>query len=97
MSDGQVKVNFAEIANAAGTISSTATAIDQELDDLHQQIAALQQEWEGGASSEFQAVKTKWEQAARDLQQTLASIGSAVHATHESYLQTEARNSSRWQ
>jgi hypothetical protein len=35
-------------------------------------------------------------QSAKDLQQTLASIGAAVGVAHENYLQTESKNSQRW-
>jgi WXG100 family type VII secretion target len=96
MSDGSISVDFGAVQAAAGDIDSSARQVDARLDDLHRQIENLQTIWEGSASEGFQATKRTWETSAKDMQQTLAQIGSAVGVAHEAYLQAEAKNAQRW-
>ncbi|MGH3504306.1 MAG: WXG100 family type VII secretion target [Nocardioidaceae bacterium] len=95
MSD-PIKVDFGAVQEASGQIDGLSKKIDQELDDLHRQIANLEQIWQGSSSEGFQQQKHQWESSAHDLQQTLARIGAAVGVAHENYLQTESKNSNRW-
>lgn len=91
-----IGVDFGAISGAAGDIDSQAKQIDQQLDDLHRQIQQLEEIWQGSAGEGFQNTKRQWMNSAKDLQQTLASIGSAVNLAHENYMQTEAKNAGRW-
>jgi 6 kDa early secretory antigenic target len=92
-----IQVDFGQVEAASQQITSTATQIDQLLDDLNRQIQDLDTLWAGSASGDYQNVKKQWVTSAQDLQQVLASIGAAVNSAHEAYLQTEAQNASSWQ
>jgi WXG100 family type VII secretion target len=96
MSDGSIAVDFGAVSAAAGDISSIASQVDGKIGDLTGQISNLEQVWEGGAGEGFQHTKQAWLTAAKDLQQTLAKIGTAVHAAHENYTQAENTNKNRW-
>lgn len=96
MTGPSIKVDFAQIEQGAQQISSTAQAIDQLLQDLAQQIRDLETIWEGSAGSGFQQTKTQWNTSAQDLQQVLASIGTAVSAAQQAYVETEGQNAKSW-
>ncbi|CAL9673358.1 ESAT-6-like protein EsxA [Actinosynnema sp. ALI-1.44] len=96
MNDGQIKVSFGELANAASSITSQASQVQQQLDDLKQRIQPVVALWEGGASSAYQEAQGKWDAAAADLQQVLSSIGVAVQQATEAYESAEKTNMNRW-
>lgn len=91
-----IKVDFGELQALGGQIQSTSSQIESELDSLRQQIANLDQLWDGSAASGYQATKQKWFQAADDLRQVLASIGAAVNAAEQAYGDTERKNAGAW-
>jgi early secretory antigenic target protein ESAT-6 len=94
--DGAMKYTFGEITALGQQITQQSNTIEQHLTDLQSDINRLVQEWEGTANQDFMALKTKWEQAAQDLRQVMASIGTAVHQTSEDAQATENSNASRW-
>ncbi|HEV7648036.1 MAG TPA: WXG100 family type VII secretion target [Actinophytocola sp.] len=96
MPDGQIKVTFGGLEAAAGNISSQASKVQGSLDDLKQYLQPLVAGWTGSASDEYQAHQAKWDQAAADLQQVLAAIGTAVQRAAEDYRSGERANASRW-
>ena len=91
-----IQVSFGELEALGGQIQSTASQIESELDSLRTQISNLDQLWDGSAASGYQATKAKWFQAADDLRQVLAAIGSAISAAEQAYNQTEQKNASAW-
>ncbi|MGH3435197.1 MAG: WXG100 family type VII secretion target [Sciscionella sp.] len=91
-----IKVDFGQVAETAQQLTQLSQQVDQELEDLKGKIAQLAATWEGSASSDFQNTQNQWNQAARDLQQTQASIATAVHTAVENYQQTESANAKRW-
>ena len=96
MADDMIKVSFAELEALGGQITSTSTQIESELDSLKSQIANLDAIWQGSANDGYVATKTKWFQAADDLRQVLASIGTAVSAAEQAYSTTESKNAGAW-
>jgi len=96
MPDGQIKVTFGGLEAAAGNISSQANKVQGSLDDLKQYLQPLVAGWTGNASDQYQAHQAKWDQAAADLQQVLAAIGTAVQRAAEDYRDGERANAGRW-
>ncbi|ATE57399.1 WXG100 family type VII secretion target [Actinosynnema pretiosum] len=92
----QIKVDFGQLSGAAGDISGHATKVQTELDELKQRLAPVIAQWEGSSSETYQEAQRKWDTAAADLQQVLASIGTAVAAATEAYQSAEQRNTGRW-
>jgi early secretory antigenic target protein ESAT-6 len=95
MPDG-IKVTFGGLEAAAGNISTQAGKVQNSLDDLKQFLQPLVSTWTGTASEEYNAHQLKWDQAAADLQQVLAAIGTAVQRAAEDYRDGERNNAARW-
>ncbi|MCG8921145.1 WXG100 family type VII secretion target [Lentzea sp. CC55] len=96
MSTGQVKVNFAELAGAASSITSAAQQVQQQLEDLKGQVVKVMAGYEGGAAEAYQAAQQQWDRSAADLQAVLSSIGIAVRDAGEAYNAAESANARRW-
>jgi ESAT-6 family protein len=93
----EMQYSFGEIAELGGQISSQANTIEGHLNDMQSEINRLVGEWGGSANEAFMALKSQWEQAAADLRQVMAQIGTAVHQTSEDARATENANMNRWQ
>lgn len=96
MPNDMIKVNFAEVANASQSLSSSASKLEQLLGDLKQRLAPLEAGYEGAAKEAWHAKQNEWNKAQDDLRQVLASIGMAVQQSGENYEQTEKANANRW-
>lgn len=95
MSDG-VRVHFAELSNAASSISSSAQQIQQQLDDLKSDVQKVTASYEGAAKEAYEAKQREWDASAADLQAVLSSIGIAVRDAAEAYQTAENSNANRW-
>ncbi|CRK59977.1 protein of unknown function DUF909 [Alloactinosynnema sp. L-07] len=92
----QISVNFAEVAAASQSLSSTASQLETLLGDLKARLAPLQAGYTGQAKELWDAKQREWNDAQDSLRQVLASIGMAVQQTGDNYEQTEKANASRW-
>ncbi|MFD7653038.1 WXG100 family type VII secretion target [Actinosynnema sp. NPDC059797] len=92
----RIKVSFGEMSNAGSAIQSQANQVQSELDNLKSRLAPLIAQWDGGASTEYQARQKEWDEAAAGIQQVLASIATAVLQAGEAYQAAEQQNASRW-
>jgi early secretory antigenic target protein ESAT-6 len=91
-----IKVNFGGLEQGANDIASSASKIQGALDQLKRDLAPLVNNWTGEASTLYQQHQGKWDQAAADLQQVLASIGAAVRTANEDYRDGERNNANVW-
>jgi len=91
-----LQVTFAEIAQASSTISSSATQVDSQLDELRAEVVKTLAGYEGSAAEAYQAAQKLWDEAAADLQKVLAAIGTAVGQAGEAYEAAEKSNQARW-
>jgi 6 kDa early secretory antigenic target len=92
----EVAVNFGSLDEAQGNIASTSQRVAAELDDLRQFVARLTAAWDGAAREAYQVEQTKLDQAAAELNQVLAQIGTAVGTANTSYQAAERANASRF-
>lgn len=91
-----LQVTFAEIAQTASTISSSATQVDGQLDELRAEVTKTLGGYQGEAREAYEAAQAKWDAAAADLQKVLAAIGVAVQQAGEAYEAAEKKNLGRW-
>jgi len=91
-----IKVSFAGLQQGAVDIGNSAKAIDTHLDQLKKDLQPLVSTWTGTASENYQAFQGEWDKAAADLQQVLASIGTAVSRAGDDYADGERNNANRW-
>jgi WXG100 family type VII secretion target len=92
----QIKVTFGAIDSAASDTDTIATQIDQQLDDLKAYIAPLVASWTGEASTDYQALQTKWDTSAAELNQILRQISTALRTSNENYNSAEQANKAVW-
>ncbi|WP_158844783.1 WXG100 family type VII secretion target [Saccharothrix deserti] len=92
----QIKVDFNQLASAAGDISGQANKVESELENLKARIAPVLAQWEGGTQEAYRAAQEQWDKSAADLQQVLATIGTAVASATEAYQAAERKNTGRW-
>jgi early secretory antigenic target protein ESAT-6 len=96
MPNDMIKVNFAEVANASQSLSSTASQLETLLGDLKERLAPLAAGYEGEAAAGWAEKQRLWDSAQDDLRQVLASIGMAVRQSGENYEATEKANAAKW-
>ncbi len=94
--EGHMLVTFGAVENAAADTDTVANHIDQQLDDLKTYLSPLVASWVGQASSDYQALQSKWDTSAADLNVVLREIGNALRAAHANYTQAESANASIW-
>lgn len=94
--DGMIKYDFGLIEGARADINNSSNSINTKLADLKSFLAPLVAEWEGTAAQAYNAAQHKWDTSAADLNQVLASIGTAVGAGNEGMQQTEKSSASSW-
>ncbi len=94
MSD--IKVTFGEIQDAQANIAATSQRINQELEDLRRFLQPMVSSWTGRAAEDYQSKQRQWDQAATDLDQVLAQIGTALGQANQNYQQAERANAQRW-
>jgi ESAT-6 family protein len=91
-----IKVSFAGLSQGASDIGRSASMIQSHLDQLKRDLQPLVTNWTGTASENYQHFQGEWDKAAADLQQVLASIGTAVSRAGEDYADGERNNANRW-
>ena len=94
--DGHMLVTFGAINEAAMDTDSIAAQIAQQLSDLKAYLAPLVASWSGEASADFQALQSKWDQSAEDLNQILRQISQSLRTAGDNYQDTERKNASIW-
>src|ERR1043166_4427556 len=80
-----IKVSFAGLAQGAADIGKSASMIQSHLDQLKKALQPLVSTWTGTAAENYGHFQGEWDKAAADLQQVLASIGTAVSRAGEDY------------
>ena len=94
--DGRMLVTFGAVENAATDADTVAGHIDRQLDDLRAYLSPLVASWTGEASSDYQALQSKWDTSAADLNAVLRQIATALRTAHANYAQAETANTSIW-
>jgi 6 kDa early secretory antigenic target len=95
MSTG-ITVTFGTIQQAQSDVSQSVSRIDGQLNDLRQFLSPMISSWEGGASTDYQALQRRWDSAASDLNAVLQQISQMLGTTHQSYTSTESSNAGAW-
>ena len=94
--DGHILVTFGAINEAAMDTDSVASQIAQQLSDLKAYLAPMVASWSGEASSEYQALQSRWDASANDMNQVLRQMAQALRTAGDNYASTERKNSSIW-
>jgi uncharacterized protein YukE len=99
---GRIKVT-PEVAAASTHIRQRAVALDQELDALRPQVAALAYSWQGAHAAEnYQLYQRNWDNSAEALwgrdgtTGLLPNIAGRIEIIAGNYYETEAINANGW-
>ncbi len=90
-----IKYQFGNIQAGAQDINASAMAINSELDELKQMLQPLVSTWEGESAAAYNAAQAKWDTAAKELNQVLATISKSVEESNNrmSHINRVAANS----
>jgi len=78
-----IKVDFGSLSGLADDIASQASTLQGTLEGLQGRIKPAIAQWEGNSGGAYAASQAKWDQAAEDLQQVLAQIGTGFYPWSE--------------
>lgn len=91
-----IRYSFGEIAAAAEDIRSTSASINGLLEDLKGRIQPMVSTWEGESSDAYQQSQRKWDHAAEELNQILATIAQAVSDGNDRMSDINRRAAASW-
>lgn len=78
-----------EIGAASQKVHSTNQDIQSTLSNLYNALAPLPGQWKGEASTSFQQLLTRYQDAAQRLNIALEGIGDTLARTQQNYASTE--------
>ncbi|MEU6205858.1 WXG100 family type VII secretion target [Micromonospora musae] len=88
------------IEDAPRFLSSTATQLQNELDDLARKLAPLREQWTGSSGQAYTEVQSMWSADAAALfnptDGVLSQIAHAVRAVSDNYNLAEEHNARTW-
>jgi WXG100 family type VII secretion target len=89
--------NFDEIEfTVRQEIHATSARLNAGLDDLHAQIAPLQETWTRQAAEAYRIEQSRWEQAASALNDILVRLGNAVRDGSDDVAATDRMAANAW-
>jgi 6 kDa early secretory antigenic target len=94
--DGSILVTFSALSEAAADCSGTATAMNQQLDDLKSYLSPLVASWTGDAAERYRDLEGQWQKSAADLTAVLNQIQKALDGAYQNYVATEQAASKLW-
>src|SRR5690606_18662264 len=81
---GGILVTFESIQRASSDVANTVRRTEANLEQLRADLAPMVATWEGGASTDYQVLQRRWDQAAADLRDTLQQISAHLLRSYES-------------
>ncbi|MEV0671257.1 MULTISPECIES: WXG100 family type VII secretion target [unclassified Mycobacterium] len=82
--------NFAGIEGGAGEIQGAVGTTAGLLDEGKGSLATLASAWGGSGSEAYQAVQTRWDSTANELNQALQNLAQTISEAGQTMAQTEA-------
>ena len=91
----QTQAQTSEMASTAAKFDSANESLTRTLNVLMSDLSELSSTWKGQAATEFQNVKTRYEQNLKDLNQALAGTAEAIRASGVGYDVSDSDAASR--
>lgn len=86
-----LRVNHAGLDTAADDMSRTVTEIDGRLDRLEQELAPLRSQWAGNAQQAYEAARTRWDLAIKEMRDLLQETSRTVTQSNAEYRAADQR------
>lgn len=86
------QVDSEAVAATTARVRAAIGRIQGEVQGLHAQLAELQSSWTGQAAGAFQGVVSEWHATQLRVEESLASISTALAHAGQQYAQVEEQN-----
>jgi WXG100 family type VII secretion target len=86
------QVDSDAVLNATGMARASASRLQAEAAALHSHLLSLQGSWTGQAAAAFQTVVGDWKMTQQRIDESLASINSALALAGQQYAEIEMAN-----
>ena len=86
-----LRVNHAGLDTAAEDMSRTVKEIDGRLNRLEQELAPLRSQWAGNAQQAYEAAKTRWDLAIKEMRDLLEETSRTVTQSNAEYRAADQR------
>lgn len=91
-----LRVNHAELDNAAEQMKSTARQIDTTLNTLEQQVSGIVQAWGGEQKVAYESAKRTWDDAMKQMMALLDDNSRTVYDANSAYREADRRGANRF-
>jgi 6 kDa early secretory antigenic target len=81
--------NFAGIQAGVSELNRSVTTIHQLLDDGKSSLSRLASAWGGAGAESYQAVQQRWDNTAKEVNESLQALTQAIGESGEAMQQTE--------
>ncbi|MCH4208662.1 WXG100 family type VII secretion target [Bifidobacterium sp.] len=89
----QYQVDSEAIQSSSAAVSASVSSIREAVAGMYANLAALQDVWQGAASTQFSAVAEQWRGAQRQMEASLESIQNALAQASTVYADAETQAS----
>lgn len=89
-------VNHAALEAAAGQLLSTASQIDDRLNQLESELDALRSGWTGDAQGSYLVAKRRWDAAIAEVIAVLREASALVTQSNSEYRAADLRGAARF-
>ncbi|MDY6050275.1 MAG: WXG100 family type VII secretion target [Corynebacterium sp.] len=91
-----ITYDFDAISATSTDIRTSSARIDAMLGDLKSRIAPMVATWEGDASAAYQNAQARWDRAAGELRDILATVSRVVADGNDRMAHTNAQAAASW-
>ena len=88
----QFQVDTSRIKDGSGDIGRMSGEIESLVGSMTGRLKALEDSWKGSASTSFQEVLLEWKDTARQVRESLDSIGQVLGQVGDQYAEVEDAN-----
>ena len=86
------RVDSEQINATASNVRAASARVTTEVQSMHAAIQALQESWQGGASSAFQGIAQNWHATQLRVEESLSQINQALQLAGQQYTDVESAN-----
>lgn len=86
------RVDSEHISATAGNVRAASARVTTEVQSMHAALQALQESWQGSASTAFQGVAQNWHATQLRVEEAIAQINQALQLAGQQYNDVEAAN-----
>lgn len=86
------QVDAADLQTKSAAVQASITRLQTEVNTMDANLRLLKESWRGQAATNFMTVLTQWRTTQAKVEESLASIQSALTSASKQYAETERAN-----